>query len=76
MSTEQVMDDETQMAEALAELRSERTEPTETQEPAPVAEAPAPVIATAENDTAETPKVTEANTVQADPRNNVSAPRA
>ena len=67
MSTEQVMDDETQMAAALAELRSERTEPTETQEPAPVAEAPAPVIATAENDTAETPKVTETNTVQAEP---------
>ena len=67
MSTEQVMDDETQMAAALAELRSERTEPTETQEPAPVAEAPAPVIATAENDTTETPKVTETNTVQAEP---------
>lgn len=66
MSTEQVMDDETQMAEALAELRSERTETTDTQEPAPVAEAPAPAIATADNDTTEAPKVAEAAT-QTDP---------
>ena len=68
MSTEQVMDDETQMAEALAELRSERVETVETQEPAPVAEAPAPVIATAENDTSkDAPKATEITPVQADP---------
>lgn len=51
MSNEQVMDDETQMAEALAELRSERTEAIETPAPAHVAEAPAPAVATAEKDT-------------------------
>ena len=68
MSTEQVMDDESQMAEALAELRSERTEATETQEPAPVAEAPAPVIATAENDTSrDAPRTTDTTPVQAEP---------